>query len=805
MVQNSQDIGVILCDCGGEISDQINYDQLSSFLSGLHISTIKQHSALCSDAGRKEIQHMIETGINRIVIGACSPKLYEPLFRRCMKENGVNPFFLEMANLREQCAWAHDQTPAMNDKAQRLMNAAIVKAREAQDILQKTFPIEKAVLVIGGGIAGLQTAIDVADFGYKVHLIERAPVLGGNALRLGIAFPADDGAFCISSPDFLQGMRKCFYRAGLLQHPNLELRTLSQITAIKGSFGNFDVTVASEPRGVSEQRCINCGKCAKECPVETDNPLNYNLNKRKAIYLPHPNAVPPVYVIDWTDCTQCGKCVEICPTQAINLNDAKSEISLKVGAIVVATGFQEYDPTIIKQYGFGRYPDVITQLQLARILDPYGPFHGQLRRLSDDTLPTKIVMIQCVGSRDVAVNPYCSKICCTIALKHAIHLKEKWKSNIEIYVCYMDIRTLGKNYEDYFSKARELGIKFIRGKPAEITHDSKSGQLIVEVEDTFLNRLLEIEADMVVLSTGMVPSDGCSTLAETLAIEVDDNGFVKEIYPKLKPIETSTKGVYVCGGAQGPKDIPESITQAEATAFKVIHDLSKTQFEKELDVAFIEEGDCDGCELCVDTCPYHAIQMLNVKDKGLRSDTIALIDEIKCERCGSCVARCPTGAIQLRHHTNKQFIGQLEALLSPKPGSISPKIIAFCCNECGYATVDMAGMARLHYPPEVLPIRVPCLGWISPYKLFKALELGAQGLLLVGCLDGNCQKIKGNVYAEKIVTFTNDILDEIGLETLQSRIKITSVCAANPLDFSETAEYITNQVTELEKNKELTS
>ena len=795
MSKNS-DIGVFLCDCGGKISSTIDFSQLSNHASVLKdVKTVKSHGFLCGDEGRNEIKAVIKDGVERVVIGACSPKLYEKFFMQLLEESGVNPYFLEMANLREQCALVHNGMPAVNEKAKRMVSAAVENVRRAKEITSNEFKIEKSVLVVGGGVAGLQAAIDIADFGYEVNLIERAPVVGGNALKLGVAFPTDDGAFCISSPDYLRGIRKCFYRAGLLQHPHIKVQTLSNVEEIDGSFGNFNAKISTQPRGVKERLCINCSKCVDVCPVDVADEMNYGENTRKAIYLPHPNAVPPVYVIDWKNCNQCGKCVEICPTKAVDLSEEKKESTIKAGVIIIATGFLEYDPSAIKPYKHGLYKDVITQLQLARILDTNGSSKGELVKPSDGTTPKTIVMMQCVGSRDINANPYCSKICCTIALKHAIHIKEKHGPDIDVYICYMDIRTLGKNYEDYYTKARELGVKFIRGKPSEVVKDLKTGKLIVEVEDTFLNKPLELDADLIVLSAGMVPSAGNKELAETLGVELGENGFIKEVYPKLRPIDTLIKGIYVCGGAQGPKDIPESITQAEATAFRAILDLSKTNYSKDMDIAYVEEDDCDGCKLCVDACPYDALQMVDVKGKGLRSDSIVEVDAIRCERCGACAGRCPTGALQLRHHTDDQVLAQIHELLSKNTDSISPKVIAFCCNECGYATVDMAGMAGVTYPTNVFTLRIPCLGWVSPYYIFKAFEQGADGILLVGCISGNCQQVRGNIYADKVVNFAKDILDEIGLSG--SRLKMTPVCATNPSEFSEAAISLVDEVRKL--------
>lgn len=788
-------VGVFFCDCGGELTKVLDYEQLSVTASKMEeVKFVKRHSFLCGEEGKKEIQALIKKGANKIVIAACSPKLYEPHFKNILAQSGINPYFLEMANIREQCAWAHKDNPSgANEKAARIVEGAVERARRLVAIEKKEFLVNKSVLVIGGGVAGLEAAIDVADYGYTVHLVEKAPVMGGNALRLGLAFPASDGAFCISSPEAMKGIRKCFYRTGLSEHPNMKLHTLSEVKQVKGSFGNFEVKIKSQPRGVHENLCINCGKCSKVCPIEVADDMNYGWSKRKAIYLPYPNALPPVYVVDWKNCTLCGECVKVCPTNAVDLKDEAKETQVKVGGIIVATGFKEYDPSCIKQYKFGVYPDVITQLQLSRLLDPYGPTKGKLVRPSNGETPKRIVMIQCVGSRDEQTNPYCSNVCCTLALKHAIHLKEEYGENVEVYVCYMDIRTVGKEYEAYFTKARDFGVKFIRGKPSAITREP-NGNLIVDVEDTTLGQPIEVEADLVVLSVAMIPTEGNQELAKVLGIEIGNYGFVKEIYPKLKPTVTTAKGIYVAGGAHSPKDIPGSITQADAAAFRAILDLSKDKVEKDLDVAFVDESKCDACELCVEVCPYKAIEMVKVEGKN-PVGLVAKINEFSCNRCGSCSGRCPTGAIQLLRWNDQQFLSQVGSLLSKNGGSMSPKVVAFLCDECGYATLDMAGMGGMSYPANVLPVRAPCLGWVSLYHIFKTFELGADGIVLVGCLYPNCQHMKGNIYSENVVKFAKSILDEIGLSS--RRIRTAPACAADPKEFAAVTDSLIKDLKEL--------
>ncbi|MHA2394169.1 MAG: hydrogenase iron-sulfur subunit [Promethearchaeota archaeon] len=784
-------IGVFLCDCGGKISQTIDFEKLVGSISDLKcVKFVKRHSFLCGDEGENLIKSHVKN-VDRIVIAACSPKLYEHLFRNLLSGEGFNPFLLEIANLREQCAWPHsDDYQGAYEKASRIVFSAIERVRRTFEIERKGFDINKNVLVVGGGVAGLEAAVDIASFGFNVTVIEREAIVGGNALQIGLSFPSDDGAFCISSPNFLSGIRKCYYRSGLLQHPNLKIRTLSEVVGFDGSFGNFNVKICSKPRGVVEKLCINCGICSELCPIEV---FGGDLPKRKAIYLPHANAVPPVYLVDWDNCNRCGKCVEACPTKAINLDDKIHEDAFAVGAIVIATGFQEFDPTNIHQYKYGVSKNVITQLELAKMLDPFGSKEGILVRPTDGASPKNVVIVQCVGSRDRDINPYCSRVCCTIALKHAIEIKERYRES-EVFICYMDIRPVGKEYERYYLKAMELGTTFIRGRPSEIIENPETSNLIVRTEDTVLGEQIELEADLVVLSTGMIPSDGSCELVDMLGVEVGREGFVKELYPKLRPIETNVKGIYVCGGAHSPKDIPESVTQAEATAFKVVSDLSIDKYEKDMIIATINEEYCDGCELCVDICPYDALKMIPRENSSL---LLAIVDEMKCEGCGLCSSKCPTGAVQLIHSTDNQVLNQLRVLLSKEYGSISPKVVALCCDECGYATVDLVGMAMKKYPCNIFSVRIPCLGWISLYRIFKTFEYGADALLLVGCEEGNCQHLKGDIYARRIVSFAKDILDEIGLD--RRRLEVVSLCAYNIEKFLSASIQLLEEIKKLDR------
>ena len=781
-------IGVFICDCGGELSRLLDFESLEKWARSLSgVSLVKRFSFLCGESGRRELCMTLKGDVDRVLIVACTPKILEYTLRRTLENEGLQPHLVEIVNIREQCLWPHrGDLEGAEIKAKRMILGGLERIKRLREVERRKFPVKKAVLVIGGGVAGIHAAMDLADFGYETHLIEKDATIGGNALKLGLAFPTDDGAFCIASPSLIEGMRKCLYRSGLILNPNLRIHTLTELVDLEGSFGNFRARLKTRPRGVNEELCINCGRCSEVCPVEVMDKERLN-SPRKAIYLPHPNAIPQTYLIDWDKCTSCGECVESCPTNAIDLTQKDKEFSIDVGAIILASGIQEFDPTPIKQYKYGVDEDVVTQLELARMLDPYGPTQGEVIKPSTGEKPKSVVMIQCVGSRDEKFNPYCSKICCMFALKHAIEIKEKYGSDIDVCICYMDIRAGGKGYEDYYSRARMLGVRFLRGKPSEIDR-SYDGSLRIMVEDTLESEVLELNCDLVVLSVGLVPSSGTDRLAEILGINLDKEGFVREIYSKLKPINTNVKGIYVCGGAQAPKDIPESVTQAKAAALQAILDLSK-ETEKYVDVAYVDVKLCDGCELCMEVCPYNAIEMVTEKING-ELKTVASVIEVKCNRCGLCMSRCPTGAIQLYNYEDDILISQIAQLLSDenvKP--LHPKIVTFCCDECGYATVDLAGKAGLSYPANILPIRVPCLGWVSLYQIFKSLELGADGVLLVGCKIENCQHLEGAKNAKNIVEFANRILEEVGLGA--DRIRMVDVCAVEPYRFVEEAERFT--------------
>ncbi|RKX41916.1 MAG: disulfide reductase, partial [Thermotogae bacterium] len=638
--------------------------------------------------------------------------------------------------------------------------------------------------------------IDLADMGFKVYLVEKEPFLGGISAKAGRFFPTDDCAMCVQSPSCdLKGVtntsRKCLYRSGFSEIPNLTIYTNAKVVEVEGDPGSYTITVEKKPRYVDETRCMLCGLCAEACPVETSDLFNAGLTTRKAIYTNFTNVYPPAYVIDESLCKfhDCAKCVDVCPTKAIDLDKKSEKVTFNVGTIIVATGFEEFDPSVIKEYKYGVYPDVVTQLELARMTDPFGPTSGKVIRPSNRERAKTIVMIQCVGSRDKRYNLYCSSICCMIALKHALMIKEV-DPEAEIYICYIDIRTTGRGHEDYYERAREAGIKFVKGRPTEIIRDPESGKLVVDVEDALSGDFLGIEADLVVLSTAFVPSKTAKELAEIIGLEMDEDGFFKEYNSKLRPTETKLRGVYICGGAAFPKDAPTTSLHAHSASIKAAKFMSTGKIVKDLRVAVIDTQYCGDCEFCPVVCPYGAITHVEEEEgHGVES-----ISELKCEGCGLCVGTCPLNAIELRHYTEAQLLAQIRAL-SSKIDSSDPVVLAICCAECGHTAVDSSGMAMMEYPPNVRVMRVPCTGILKVHHYFEAFKSGADAVMVVGCKPEGCHYEEGSVKAKQKVTLAKRLLEGYGIAP--ERLEMFNMVMIEGNLFVEAAKMMTERVEKL--------
>jgi heterodisulfide reductase subunit A len=653
-VVNEKDvrIGVFVCHCGLNIAKSVDCRAVREYASKIPgVVYAVDYEFMCSETGQAMIKDAIKNyNLNRVVVASCSPRLHEITFRRVVAEAGLNPFLFEMANLREHCSWPHMHEPEKaTSKAKHLVRAAVERSKLLEVIGLTKQSVKPSALVIGAGIAGIQAALTLADYGFDVHLVERQPYIGGKVAQLGGVFPTEDCGVCIA-PRPAELHRKCMYKAEITSNPRIKLYTQAVVKELEGYIGNFKAKILQRPRCVSEKLCISCGLCENVCPITVPDEFNLGLSKRKAIYLPFTQAIPRAYVIDLQSCNKCGECVKICPTKAINLEERGGETEVEIGTVIVATGFEEFRPNGL--YGYGKFPNVITQLELARMLDPSGPTHGLIKRPSDGKIPNKVVMIQCVGSRDKSTHLYCSKICCMIALKHAKNIKSAYP-NAEVVICYKDIRLAGKDYETYYTDCQEMGVKFIRGDVSGVSEQAQ-GDLKVTVKSETLET--QLDAELLVLTCGIIPSQGTDELAKTLNLSLGPDGFLSEAHIKLAPIDTKLDGIYLCGTCVGPKDISETVTQATAAASRAAIPMMKKEVEIDLARSVVDEALCVKCKRCEAVCPYKAIK---IQENG-----IPYIIEVVCKGCGTCVEECPVGALQLRHFKDQQLYAAIDGILA---------------------------------------------------------------------------------------------------------------------------------------------
>ncbi len=663
-------IGVFICHCGENIGRTVDCPRVAKaceWLPGVEVSL--DYKYMCSDPGQNMIKDEIKKKkLDAIVVGSCSPHMHEKTFRKAAVDAGINPFLVEIANLREHCSWVHDDIDSATDKAIDLVRMAIEKVKRNQPLTTIEVPVTKRTLVIGGGIAGIQAALDVANAGYEVVLVEKEPSIGGHMSQLSETFPTLDCSQCILTPRMVE----------VYQHPRIKLMTYSEVEKVEGFIGNFNVTIRKKARHIDEDKCTGCGLCITKCPTKKKafNSFEENLAYRPAVYVPFPQAVPNIPVIDETVCMyykngKCGMCVKVCGREAINFDQKDTMVTEEVGAIIVATGYKLYkidkkpDNSPIKgygEYGYGKYKDVVDGLQFERIASASGPTSGEFKRPSDGKEPKKVVFIQCVGSRDESKGfSYCSKICCMYTAKHAMLYKHKVHDG-EAYVFYMDIRSGGKMYDEFVRRAiEEDGVKYIRGRVSKISE--KDGKYIVKGEDTIAGMPVEIDADMVVLATAMIAQQDASELAQTIGIPYDKYGFYNEAHPKLRPIESTTGGVFLAGACQSPKDIPESVAMASAAAAKALVLFGSDKLEREPVVAYVNESLCAGCFYCKKVCPYGAVEVKELKDRnGVVYKEVAYVNTGLCQGCGTCTATCPSKSVELAGFNNEEIFAQIAAL-----------------------------------------------------------------------------------------------------------------------------------------------
>ncbi len=644
-------VGVYVCHCGVNVGGVVNCPEVAEYAKTLpNVVVAKDYKYMCSDPGQSLIQDDIkEHNLNRIVVAACSPRLHEPTFRRCVEEAGLNKFLFEFANLREQDSWVHMTQPAeATAKAKDLTRMAVAKARLLEPLEASKVAVEKKCLVIGGGVAGIQSALDLADMGFKTYMVERNPTVGGRMGQLDKTFPTLDCSMCILAPKMVDTSK----------HENIELITYAEVKEVDGYIGNFTVTVEKKPRYVKEDDCTGCGQCQEVCPIEIPNYYDEGVGMVKAAYIPFPQAVPLCATIDKNYCIDCGLCETVCGPDAIDRDMEPEEIELHVGTIIAATGYDPYDPTEKYEYGYGRYTNVITAMEIERMINASGPTGGHVQKPSDGKEPKRVAFIHCVGSRDEQIGKsYCSRVCCMYSMKNA-QLCIDHEPDTEVTCYYMDIRSFGKGFEEFYKTSQEkYGIEFIRGRPAEILENDDL-TLTVRAEDTLLGKVTEYTYDLVVLSVGLEPPKGSNELRQTLGLSRTSDGFYMEAHPKLRPVDTLTDGVYIAGVAQGPKDIPDAVAQGSAAASRASIPMAKGEVEIEPITADTDTTVCGACEVCVELCPFGAVTI-----EGEGADKHAAINVALCKGCGTCVGACPSGAMNQNHFKTEQIMAQIAAAL----------------------------------------------------------------------------------------------------------------------------------------------
>ncbi len=661
-----QRIGVFVCHCGTNIAGTVDVKSVAEALKnepGVVFST--DYRYMCSQAGQDIIKNAIkEYKLTGIVVCSCSPRMHEATFRKTAKAAGINPYMVEIANIREQCSWVHKEMPVGTEKAIILAKAAVAKVNLNAPLTPGESPVTKRALVIGGGIAGIQTALDIADAGFEVDIVEKKPTIGGKMSQLDKTFPTLDCAACILTPKMVD----------VAQNEKIRIFSYSEVEKVGGFVGNFEVTIKKKARYVKEEVCTGCGACTEKCPQKkVPNEFNLGMDNRRAIYIPFAQAVPKVATIDANHCMmlkngKCGVCSKVCTAGAIDYKAKDEYITEKYGAIVVATGFNPISMDKFDEYAYSQSKDVITSLEFERLTNAAGPTQGKLLRPSDGKHPHTIVFVQCVGSRCEACSQkgkeYCSKICCMYTAKHAMLTRDKYPDT-DVYVFYIDVRTPGKNFDEFYRRAvEEYGVHYIKGMVGKVSPEN--GKLKVQASDLLMNKQLHIDADLVVLAAAIEPDKSARPLATMLTASMDTNDFFTEAHPKLRPVESPTAGVFLSGTCQGPKDIPETVSQAGAAASKVIGLLCKDKLMGNPCVAHSDEMMCNGCSTCENVCPYGAITYVEkefrMPDRTTKVRRVASVNEAVCQGCGACTVACMSGAMDLKGFMNKQIIAEVDAI-----------------------------------------------------------------------------------------------------------------------------------------------
>jgi heterodisulfide reductase subunit A len=763
-------VAVFLCKCGSNIAGPIDIEDLKEQVESRGVAVVEVNDHLCSEHGVQELTLAIrKSGADRVVIAGCTPLLHKELFSDAVRQAGIDPGHLHIANIREQCSWVHsDDREAATSKAATIIDIGLAEVGYSNPTKTFEMPVIQRAMVIGGGVAGITAALELADQGIETVLVEKEAFLGGHMAKWDKLFPTFDCSICILGP----------MMARVADHSNIRLMTLTDIKDIKGSTGRYSVTLIQNPRYVSTELCTGCNRCVEVCPIDVVDEYNYGLGTRKAIVRHSLDAVPIAPYIDMDNCVGCQSCSGVCEAKAIVYDDCQKTETIEVGAIVVATGFLPFDATAVEELGYGENPDVITSVELERLINPSGPTGGRLIRPSDGTTPKTIVFINCVGSRTMRFNrPYCSRACCAESVKQSVQVKEHYP-DCETYVFYTDIRTVGKGHEELYIRAgNEYGVHFVRGAVGEVIYDPVKCTTNIRAEDTLLKRMLDLEVDLVVLMVGMDPAPSNKRLSKLLKIPLDENGFFLEQHPKLNLSGTASKGIFLAGVSQAPKDISDTVAHAGLAASKVKTLLTNSTIVTDLSVPTINHDICINCLQCIQVCSPNAIRSNNGEKP--------IINQAACRGCGACVAACPTGALDLPSLTTTQLI---EATKSAARFSGSkPTIIGYLCRWCAYAAADRAGMTRMTYPSNIVPIQVTCTGRLDTDILLTAFEEGADGVAVIGCHVQDCHYRSGALHAQERTDNLRTVLEAAGIDG--RRLYFGSVSA------SEAGQY-TKQVTD---------